>query len=59
MYCFDKVDSEDDRVDHDEAYEKFKTLFKVYSVLSDSERKWVYDETGKFQYFACQTCSRP
>lgn len=26
--------------------EKFNTLFKVYSVLSDKGRKQVYDETG-------------
>lgn len=31
----------------DEGFEKFKTLFKVYSILNDKERKWVYDKTGK------------
>ncbi|KAK4011827.1 hypothetical protein OUZ56_020939 [Daphnia magna] len=32
------------QTDH-EASEKFKTLFKTYSILSDHERKWVYDTT--------------
>ena len=34
----------------DEGFEKFKTLFKVYSILNDKERKWVYDKTGKNVY---------
>ncbi|KAI9558107.1 hypothetical protein GHT06_014860 [Daphnia sinensis] len=40
--------SERSQTDHeaDEASEKFKTLFKIYSILSDRERKWVYDTTG-------------
>ncbi|XP_057380144.1 dnaJ homolog subfamily C member 9-like [Daphnia carinata] len=37
--------SERSQTDH-EASEKFKTLFKIYSILSDNERKWVYDKTG-------------
>lgn len=38
--------SERSQTDH-EASEKFKTLFKTYSILSDHERKWVYDTTRK------------
>ena len=40
-----------DRVGEDEkenATEKFQTLGKVYSVLSDKEKRKIYDETGKF-----------
>lgn len=39
-----------DRVGEDEkenATEKFQTLGKVYSVLSDKEKRKIYDETGK------------
>lgn len=31
----------------EEATEKFQTLGKVYSVLSDKEKRKIYDETGK------------
>lgn len=44
-HYFDGVNDEDEIV-NPEALEKFKILFKVYSILSDKERKWVYDETG-------------
>lgn len=35
--------------DKEEATSKFQTLGKVYSVLSDKEKKAVYDETGKLR----------
>ncbi|XP_046647201.1 dnaJ homolog subfamily C member 9-like [Daphnia pulicaria] len=38
--------SNSEKSETDEGFEKFKTLFKVYSILSDEERKWVYDKTG-------------
>ena len=40
-----------DRVEQDEkkiANEKFKVLGKVYSILSDSEKRSIYDETGRY-----------
>lgn len=39
-----------DRVKDEEkeiATQKFQTLGKVYSILSDKERRALYDETGK------------
>lgn len=39
-----------DRVSEEEkenATEKFQTLGKVYSILSDREKRKIYDETGK------------
>jgi hypothetical protein len=42
-----------DRVTDDEkenATEKFQTLGKVYSILSDKEKRKIYDETGKFYF---------
>ena len=41
-----------DRVSEEEkenATEKFQTLGKVYSILSDEEKRKIYDETGKFK----------
>lgn len=41
-----------DRVGEDEkenATGKFQTLGKVYSILSDKEKRKIYDETGKFK----------
>jgi DnaJ-class molecular chaperone len=40
-----------DRVPEDEkevATEKFQTLGKIYSILSDQEKKKIYDETGQY-----------
>ena len=40
-----------DRVTDDEkenATEKFQTLGKVYSILSDKEKRKIYDETGHY-----------
>jgi DnaJ-class molecular chaperone len=39
--------SNSEKSETDKGFEKFKTLFKVYSILSDEERKRVYDKTGK------------
>jgi DnaJ family protein C protein 9 len=33
--------------DKENATEKFQTLGKVYSILSDKEKRKIYDETGK------------
>ena len=40
-----------DRVEESEkleATEKFKVLGKIHSILSDKEKKAIYDESGKF-----------
>ena len=40
-----------DRVDEgvkEEATEKFKVLGKIHSILSDGEKRRIYDETGQF-----------
>ncbi len=42
-----------DRVGEEEkenATEKFQTLGKVYSILSDSEKRKIYDETGSSKF---------
>ena len=42
----DRVEEKDKKV----ATEKFQTLGKVYSILSDEERRKIYNETGKITY---------
>ena len=45
-----------DRVEEEEKEEstkKFQALGKVYSVLSDPEKRKIYDETGKKEIFHC------
>lgn len=42
----DRVDDEN----KDVATEKFQTLGKVYTILSDTEKRKIYDETGNYLF---------
>lgn len=45
-----------DRVEEDEkeiATEKFKVLAQIHSILSDAQKRKVYDQTGNISYEAC------